>query len=257
MWKRAADARHKSKELANSLDIQIEPSAGPGFTPPLAPLGHTLALVAVIVAVAITGTLLQYAAPQLSAVRPEGPRIARIASVYLPVLLVNGLLVLYVARLFRPRNVLPDLLGRRFRNLADALVGVCHAALALALIVAIETLTRPLFAGRNAAVSALLPSTEAERLTWLLVALAVGFCEEVVYRGYLQVQLSAFTHSPAWGLVLQAVLFGLAHLEQGLGAALRIGVYGLILGQLARQRASLLPGIACHVAIDVASGLWR
>ncbi|HEY0463966.1 MAG TPA: CPBP family intramembrane glutamic endopeptidase, partial [Polyangiaceae bacterium] len=61
--------------------------------------------------------------------------------------------------------------------------------------------------------------------------------------------------SPALGLVLQALLFGLAHLEQGAGAASRIGAYGLVLGLLARRRASLVPGIVCHIGIDLASGL--
>jgi membrane protease YdiL (CAAX protease family) len=209
-----------------------------------------------MLAVAIAGTLLQRAgAPAVSRPAAEGPLTARILSQYLPLLLVNGLLVLYVARLFRPRNALPDLLGRGWRTAAEAGLDLLYASCAVVLICLLEGLTRPLFAGRNAAVSALLPSTEAERLTWLLVASAVGFCEEVVYRGYLQTQLGAFTRSPPLGLVLQAVLFGLAHLEQGSGAALRIGVYGLILGLLARQRASLLPAIVCHVGIDLVSGL--
>jgi membrane protease YdiL (CAAX protease family) len=34
-----------------------------------------------------------------------------------------------------------------------------------------------------------------------------------------------------------------------------MGVYGLALGLLAAWRGSLLPGIICHVAIDLASGV--
>ena len=238
------------------MSPSTEPYAGSTSAPPLASLGHTSALVGVMLAVAITGTLLQHAgAPPPARTAAHGPLATLVWSQYLPLLLVNGLLVLYVARLFRPRNALPALLGRRSRTLADAGLDLLYASLAFALICALEGLTRPLFAGRNAALSALLPSTEAERLTWLLVASTVGFCEEVVYRGYLQTQLGAFMRSPPLGLASQAVLFGLAHLEQGSGAALRIGVYGLIFGLLARQRASLLPGIACHVGIDLVSGL--
>jgi membrane protease YdiL (CAAX protease family) len=221
----------------------------------LAPLWHTAALIGVMLAVVTVGTWLQHAgAPEIAlpANKAEG---ARIWNQYLPLLLVNGLLVLYVARLFRPRNVLLDLMGRCWRGPQAALVDLLYASLALGAILAIERLTGPLFLGRNAAVSALLPGTEAERLTWLLVAASVGFCEEVVYRGYLQTQLSAFTESPLLGLLLQATLFGLAHLEQGAGAALRVTVYGLILGALVRYRGSLLPGMVCHVAIDLASGL--
>lgn len=238
------------------MGIEAQPRAG--SIGALASLGHTAALIGVMLAVALTGTLLQRAgAPVASSAAPAGFSASRIWGQYAPLLLVNALLVLYVARLFRPRNVLLELIGRRFGGPADAVLDLLYASLALGLILAIEALTRPLLAGRNAAVSALLPSTEAERLTWLLVACGVGFCEEVVYRGYLQTQLSAFTRSATLGLVLQAALFALAHLEQGAGAALRTGIYGLILGALARHRGSLLPGIVCHIGIDLAGGLLR
>jgi len=238
--------------------IETEARTPAPIAPPLASLGHTAALVGVMLAVAITGTLLQQGGPsQATLGTGAGAAESRIYTRYLPLLLVNGLLVLYVARLFRPRNVLPQLIGRRVHGVTDVLVDLFYASLALTLIVALETLTQPLFAGQNAALSALLPSTEAERLTWLLVASSVGFCEEVVYRGYLLVQLSAFTRSARLGLLLQAALFGLAHLEQGAGAALRSGVYGLIFAVLARHRSSLLPGIACHIGIDLAGGLLR
>jgi len=129
-------------------------------------LGHTGALIGVILAVAITGSLLQHAGgSQASATAVGSASSSRIWTQYLPLLLVNGLLVLYVARLFRPGNVLPALLGRRWHSAANFFGDLSYAALAFALIVAIEALTRPLFTGRNAAVSALLPSTEAERLT--------------------------------------------------------------------------------------------
>jgi membrane protease YdiL (CAAX protease family) len=239
------------------LGVEIRPSATKRDAPALAPLGHTAALIAVMLAVAITGTLLQRAGAQATPMPAPARSDARIWSHYLPLLLVNGLLLLYVARLFRPRNVLAELVGPYWRGPLPALVDLLFASLALGLIVSIEALTGPLLSGRNAAVSALLPSTEAERLTWLLVAASVGFCEEVVFRGYLQPQLSAFTRSASLGVVLQAALFGLAHLEQGAGAALRIGVYGLILGALVRYRGSLLPSIVCHIGIDLASGLLR
>lgn len=256
--KRATLGFGSKQGVCQPLRIEAELRAHSREAAPLAPLGHTAALVGVMLAVAITGTLLQHAgSPVPSPSVRESSTLARVCGQYLPLLLVNGLLVLYAVRLFRPRNALPQLLGKGWRRPADAVIDLAYAALAFALIVAIEALTRPLFAGRNAAVAALLPSTEAERLTWWIVASSVGFCEEVVYRGYLQLQLGALTRSPTWGLVLQALLFGMAHLEQGPGAALRIGVYGLVLGLLARQRASLIPGILCHIGIDLLSGFVR
>lgn len=226
--------------------------------PPLATRGHTAALAALILTVAVTGSWLQCsgASEATIAVRVTSSG-GRILAQYFPLLLVNAGLVLYVARLFRGRNALPELLGPPPTHLRDALVDVLLGALAFVAIVMIEALTRAIFAGRNAAVLALLPSTEAERLTWLLVALSVGLCEEVVYRGYFQTQLSAFTRSTTLGLLLQALLFALAHLEQGAFAAAKIAVHGLILGALAQKRGRLLPGILCHIAIDLAAGLAR
>lgn len=240
------------------MNRELEARTASSAPSTLASRGHTGALVAVMLAVAVTGTWLQHrGVPDAASVARAGSFGARILGQYLPLLAVNAGLVLYVARLFRGRNRLSELLGRRLRGSRDVLVDVLSSALAFTLIVGIEALTRPFGAGRNAAVSALLPSTVAERLTWLFVASGVGFSEEVVYRGYLQTQLGAFTRSPALGVLLQALLFAVAHLEQGVGAAARIGGYGLMLGLLAHARGRLLPGILCHIGIDLASGLLR
>ena len=124
---------------------------------------HTAALIAVMLAVATAGTLLEHAGSRQAAsvVHPSSAG-DRIWGQYLPLLLVNGLLVLYVARLFRQRSALFQLLGRSVRGAADVLVDLLCASLVFVLIVALEALLQPLLAGRNAALSALLPSTEAE-----------------------------------------------------------------------------------------------
>jgi len=224
-------------------------------THPLATPWHTGALVGLILAVAITGTLLQ--ATGAVGVRDGGAQVvqgARIWSQYLPLLSVNWLLLAYVSRLFRTHNALPELLGRPWRGARQVVIDLALASAVFAFVELFEALaSHALAAGRNAAHPALLPSTEAERLTWLLVAVSVGFCEEVVYRGYLQRQLSAFTGRASVGIALSALLFGIAHAEQGFATAARIACYGLALGVLARVRRSLLPGIVCHVAIDLAS----
>ncbi len=221
----------------------------------LAPRWHTALLVLLLLSVATCGTLLQHYAGSGSV--PAKPVNAGISSQYLPLLVVNAGLVLYTCRLFRASNALPSLLGERWHTLRRACTDLALALLACALIQVLETLAAHHFgAGRNAAVAALLPRTGAERLVWVLVASSVGFCEEVVYRGYLLTQLTAFTGSPHWGVLLQAVLFGIAHAEQGLASALRIAGYGLVFGILAQLRKSLLPGIISHVTIDLAAGFW-
>lgn len=224
-------------------------SAKPDLAAPL----HTVALVALIVSVALAGSLLAHSGAAPSAVRAPPSAAAR----YFPLLLVNGLLVFYVSRAFRPRNELPSLLGAGWSGARRAAIDL-GLAVGLALsIVGLETLFIVRASRRNAAVSALLPHTGAERLAWLVVAVCVGFAEEVVYRGYLRTQLAAFTRSRVAGVLLQAALFGLAHLESGVPGALRAAGYGVLFGLVAELRGSLLPGILAHACIDLAAGWLR
>jgi membrane protease YdiL (CAAX protease family) len=237
------------------LVVESPSSANARTAAMLAPRWHTAALAALLLAVALTGTLLEhFAALQSGTSAPlQAPTASRIWGQYVPLLAVNWGLFLYCAVLFRKPNALPALLGARWHTPRRAAVDLALALALIVVVVSVELAWSYLFgSGRNAAIAALAPSTEAERLTWAFVAVSVGFCEEIVYRGYLQTQLGAFTHNPASGVALQAVLFGLAHLEQGAAAALRIALYGMLLGTLAQFRRSLLPGIACHIAIDLA-----
>ena len=219
---------------------------------PLAPSWHTATLVAVILAVALIGTLLTR---QGIAVPTAVASNSRIASRYLPMIVVEWSLLLYVCRVGRPRSALRALLGRGWmphvRAGADIALGLCGWLL----IKAVELAwMRLLPAGVIASVSATLPVTWVERIAWGFVAASVGFCEEVVFRGYLQAQLTACTRRASAALVLQAVLFALAHGEQGGMAMVRIALYWLALAALARWKQSLLPGIICHVLSDLASG---
>jgi len=200
-----------------------------------------------IVLVAATGLLL----PRVV----SAPAQVGIGQFYVPIIVVNLSLVFYVARVFRPRNALPDLLGDTWGGPRRVLVDLGVAIALFALVAGLESLAVAGDSGRNAAVSALLPHTVAERLAWVLLALCIGFAEEVVYRGYFQTQLGAFSRRAWVGIALQAALFGIAHLDQGAARALRIGGYGVLFGIVAYQRRSLLPGIVAHVALDLAAGL--
>lgn len=216
------------------------------------PPWHTAALITLIVMVAVVGSLLPSAvAPTSSAAKGDLGR-------YGPLLLVQWGLVLYVCRVGRTRSVLRELVGRLWdgprRALADTAIAVAAATAIVAVNAAYMHLLRVAPSG---AVSALLPRTPVERAAWVIVAISAGFCEEVVYRGYLLQELSRKSRSVTLGVISQGVLFGLAHLDQGTTAACAIAVYGVALGALAGIRGSLLPGIICHAAVDLASGLVR
>jgi sodium transport system permease protein len=78
----------------------------------------------------------------------------------------------------------------------------------------------------------------------LLIAVVPAVCEELAFRGFI---LSGFRHlGHRWrAIVLSALLFGLTHgiLQQSLSASL----VGVLIGYLAVQSGSILPGMAFHL----------
>jgi membrane protease YdiL (CAAX protease family) len=85
--------------------------------------------------------------------------------------------------------------------------------------------------------------------------LSAGFCEEVVFRGYFQIQLRALSGHAVPAIVGQAVIFGIAHGYQGIRNVTVITGLGVLFGLLAHWRRSLAPGIAAHAWTDIVAGL--
>jgi hypothetical protein len=111
------------------------------------------------------------------------------------------------------------------------------------------------FNGSGPSVRFMAPVGSAETALWILLAATAGFCEETIFRGYLQKQFIAWTSSPAVGIVLAAAIFGLAHIYQGWRAPIVIGVYGIMFGALAYYRRSTRPGMIAHAWQDSISGI--
>lgn len=101
----------------------------------------------------------------------------------------------------------------------------------------------------------LLPQGPVEMTVWVVLCIIAGFCEEFVFRGYLQRQFLALTGSAGWAIVLQAVVFGAAHGYQGIRNMITIAVYGAMFGLLALMRKSLRPGMIQHAGQDMFSGI--
>jgi uncharacterized protein len=107
----------------------------------------------------------------------------------------------------------------------------------------------------NHALRSMIPQTPAEIGLWIALAFTAGFCEEVIFRGYLQKQLGLMTRSATAGLVLQGIVFGVSHGYQGAKFMLTIAVYGCLFGWLAYRRRSLRPGMIAHFLQDGVTGL--
>lgn len=211
----------------------------------LAPAWHTRALVALLLAVAATGLLLD---PTLLPVLSTQALAVR---AYVPLVLANVLLCAYASGVGLKRNLLAELWarprGRSARWPVELAIGV---GLALGLVAAESGLQRLLGLPESVAAHSLMPRNLGDKLSWVLVAALVGFAEELVFRGYLQRQLTAMSGRLTVGVLVQALLFGIAHGEQGAAAVARFAAYGFALGSVAAWRRTLLPTVLAHVLVD-------
>jgi membrane protease YdiL (CAAX protease family) len=87
-----------------------------------------------------------------------------------------------------------------------------------------------------------------------LVSVSAGVIEEIVYRGFL---IWAFAHwmHPVAAAALALAVFVAVHLyQESFGALARVAVFGAVAVVLVMLSGSLLPAIALHIAVDLASG---
>jgi membrane protease YdiL (CAAX protease family) len=102
----------------------------------------------------------------------------------------------------------------------------------------------------------LAPASGVEVACWVLLCCLAGTIEEVVFRGYLQQQFTAWTKGGVvWGVVLSAVLFGAAHGYQGTRNMVLLAVFGALFSVLRILRRSLRAGIFAHSWHDLIAGL--
>jgi len=85
----------------------------------------------------------------------------------------------------------------------------------------------------------------------LFIALAPGFCEELLFRGYVQRRL--LERWNLWAAVLvTSLLFAVFHImPHAVVFAFPVGIW---LGLMAAKSGSIWPGVICHASIN---GLWN
>jgi uncharacterized protein len=106
------------------------------------------------------------------------------------------------------------------------------------------------------AIAQLAPATGVEMACWILLCCLAGTIEEVVFRGYLQGQFTAWAKGDmALGAVFSALLFGAAHGYQGARNMFLLAVFGALFSALAIMRRSLRAGIFAHSWHDLITGL--
>jgi membrane protease YdiL (CAAX protease family) len=216
----------------------------------LAPLWHTIVLTLFVLATAYCQ----------SRNRIENHQINNRVALYCFMICLEWFLFAFVWFLgIRPtRRRLSEVIGGRWATAKDVWRDI-GAALVFWLIVAAFLLLSGLTLGQNPQMNkvlqAIMPRSAIEMVVWVLMSISAGFCEEFVFRGYLQKQFLALTGSNAAAIAAQALLFGVAHLYQGVKGLLIVSGYGALFGILAIVRKSLRPGMIQHVLQDSFAGI--
>ena len=223
--------------------------------PLLAPLRHTVILIAILIGIAAYGIYAQATSHgERHLVEQRGSALP----LYLSLLAAEWGLVRFVVAggLRRTGTRLRDLVGARWASWRDVARDVAVALGFWAAWAAIEALAMSGLGPDTAkGIDTLLPRNVPEIAAWVLLSLSAGFCEEVVFRGYLQQQFEALTGSLPLAVVGQAVIFGVSHGYQGLRNVIVITVLGGLYGLLAHWRRSLKPGMSAHAWTYVGGGL--
>jgi membrane protease YdiL (CAAX protease family) len=222
-------------------------SSSPSSRSLIAPVWHTIVLIAIFIGLSVVGGFFQHSAKQQPA---EKMASTNPVPGYVSVLISEWLLVLYVRMGVQKRGVrLRDLVGGRWATPREVMTDIALAAGLWALWMGLQK--SPFFSGGTNAAQGLLPQGIFESLVWIPLALSAGFCEELVFRGYLQKQFQAVTGSAGLAVLFQAIVFGVGHLYEGVAPVALITLYGVLYGLLAVWRKSLRPGMIAHAWSDI------
>ena len=102
----------------------------------------------------------------------------------------------------------------------------------------------------------LAPASATEIIAWIALCILAGIAEELIFRGYLQRQFTGWARGAvAAGVIGSALFFGAAHGYQGARSMVLLSVFGILFSLLAVFRSSLRPGIFAHAWQDVCAGL--
>jgi membrane protease YdiL (CAAX protease family) len=220
----------------------------------LAPRWHTLGLIGILLLAVAFGAWFQQRPESQSAGEAERRSVI---GLYISALLLDWALFYYVWRFAtRYGTTFERIAGERWSGAGDVARDVAIAIPFWVVWQAAAILTHR-FLGPSAAksIGAFLPRSGSEITLWIGVSATAGFCEEFVFRGYLQQQLQAWTGRPGVALAVQSVCFGIAHAYQGIQNAAVITVLGALYGGLALWRRSTRPGMLAHAWSDVYGGL--
>lgn len=239
--------------MATDAQIPSQPAAAPGLRSRLlAPWWHTAILVAILLLASLNGT---------GGKHPIAAQRGKLAE-YLGTIIWEWILVGFVWLGIRKRIRIRDLIGGRWATVEDFVLDLVYAAAfwgcAMFVLGVMAKLMHLDQGGKmesmRKSLGFLAPGTRLELAVWFCVSATAGFCEEIIFRGYLQRQFATIGNSMLIGVILSAAVFGASHGYEGAARMGLIGVYGLMFGLLAWWRKSLRPGMMAHAWHDSLSG---
>jgi uncharacterized protein len=219
----------------------------------IAPAWHTIGLLALLVGIATVTMHMRALESTAQAQHRVLGYMLTIAFEWLMVAFIawgarfGGASLRTLAGAFAPtwRSVLRDLgIAVAYLIVAQIVLGICTAVVG-----------HFIHSDVNKVLQNMLPHSGLETAVYLLLALTAGICEEMIFRGYLQCQITAWTGSAVAGIAIQGIVFGIAHAYQGPGMVIVIAVFGCLFGVLTWWRKSLRPGMTAHFLQDAIGGL--
>lgn len=212
----------------------------PGRSCTLAPVWHTCALLAWLTVFAAVLAYLR--------VGTDHPRVGHILFCSTAILFEWGV---FAFTIWRATPAFIDYVAQAFRNGRGLLWDVA-AALTLCLVSSLiaPLMVRILGTSGWASLEGMRPNNLIERAFWIATSISAGISEEIVFRGYLQKQLSGWTSYESVGILGQAAIFGLVHGYQGWKNMALVFILGAIFGTAVFLRRGLRANMIAHAIMD-------
>jgi hypothetical protein len=184
--------------------------------------------------------------------------------IYLATMIYEWLFTGYVWwGLRRAGGSLRELVGGRWKSVEDFLLDIAIAVggwLTVLVVIAFAAIAMGMnqpgsIDDARKQIGFLAPQSGVEVLLWICLSATAGFCEEVLFRGYLQKQFTRLLRNRWIALVVVSTLFGLGHGYEGSQRMVLIALLGLALGVMSMVRKSLRPAMVAHTLQDTISGL--